>query len=89
MIHPTAIVHPEAELAADPAHHAARLTLAARALFDDRMETALEHLLELARTGGDFREDIGRRALLALFDTLGSEHALTRRFRAALAGLNS
>ncbi len=80
---------PAAELAADPANHAARLTLAARALFDDRMETALEYLLELARTGGDFREDIGRRALLALFDTLGPEHALTRRFRAALAGLNS
>lgn len=80
---------PAADLAADPANYAARLTLAARALFDDRMEAALEHLLELARTGGDFREDIGRRALLALFDTLGPEHALTRRFRAALAGLNS
>lgn len=78
---------PGADLDAEPADHAARLTLAARALFDDQPENALEHLLELARTGRDYRDDIGRRAMIALFDALGPEHPLTRRFRAALAEL--
>ena len=66
-----------------------RLTLAARALFEDETETALGHLLELARRAPEFREDIGRRAMLALFGMLGPEHALTRRFRPRLAELNS
>ena len=78
---------PAAELAADPGNHAARLTLAARALFEDRPEAALESLLELARRGRDYRDDIGRRALVVLFDTLGAGHPLTRSFRAALAEL--
>ena len=78
-----------AELAEDPRNHAARLALAARALFDDQTETALDHLLELARSARDYRDDVGRRALLALFETLGSDHPLTRRFRAALAELTS
>jgi putative thioredoxin len=79
----------ETLLAADPAHPQARLAVAARALFDEVPETALENLLELARTAPDFREDIGRRALLALFGMLGAEHPLTRQYRAALAGLNA
>lgn len=79
----------EALLAADPDQHAARLALAARALFDEAPESALAHLLELARTAPDYRQDIGRRALLALFGMLGAEHPLTRRYRAALAGLHA
>jgi putative thioredoxin len=66
-----------------------RLAQAARALFEDETETALEHLLELARRTPEFREDIGRRAMLALFGMLGPEHTLTRRFRPRLAELNS
>lgn len=80
---------PEAELANAPGNHGARLTLAARALFDDQMESALAHLLALAGTAPEFRDDIGRRSLIALFNTLGPEHELTRRFRAELARLNA
>lgn len=65
----------------------ARLTHAARALFDDQPEQALEELLALSRMAPDFRNDIGRRAMLALFGMLGGEHELTRRFRARLAEL--
>ena len=79
----------EALLAAHPDDPTARLTLAARALFDDQAETALAHLLELARGAPDFRQDIGRRALLALFGMLGNDHPLTRQYRTALAGLNA
>lgn len=74
-------------LAQDPDHAEARLTLAARALLADAPEAALEHLLTLAGAAPDYREDIGRRALLALFAMLGAEHELTRRYRARLAEL--
>ncbi|HRH82514.1 MAG TPA: tetratricopeptide repeat protein [Thiobacillaceae bacterium] len=60
--------------------HAAALELVA-----DRREEAMERLLALSRTHSDFRDDIGRRGLLALFAMLGAEHELTRRFRARLA----
>jgi putative thioredoxin len=66
----------------------ARLTRAARALFDDQPEQALTELLALAQHTPIFREDIGRRAMIALFGMLGSEHELTRRFRARLAELS-
>jgi putative thioredoxin len=66
---------------------ASRLTHAAQALFADQPEQALTELLELARQAPAFRNDIGRRAMLALFGMLGGEHELTRRFRARLAEL--
>jgi putative thioredoxin len=73
-------------LAADEGDAEARLTLAARALVEDRMEEAMQELLTLARLAPAYREDIGRRGLLALFELLGGEHELTRRYRAQLAG---
>lgn len=74
---------------ADPATPPARLARAARALLADEHEQAMEALLELARDAPDFRDDIGRRGLLALFAMLGGEHALTRAFRKRLAELSS
>lgn len=68
--------------AGDPAM---QLHLAARALLDDQPEQAMELLLALGRAHPKFREDMGRRGLLALFGMLGPEHELTRRFRARLA----
>jgi putative thioredoxin len=68
-----------------PASH---LTHAAQALFEDQPEQALIELLEIARQAPTFRNDIGRRAMLALFGMLGGEHELTRRFRARLAELS-
>jgi putative thioredoxin len=73
---------------ADADTPATRLTLAAQALFEDQPEQALDELLELARHDSTYRDDIGRRAMLALFDMLGGEHALTRRYRARLAELS-
>jgi putative thioredoxin len=72
---------------AEPETPQALLTSAARALFDDEMATALENLLELARTAPGFRDDIGRRGLISLFSILGGEHELTRRYRSLLGGL--
>ena len=79
----------ETRLAADPGDSEARLTLAAVALLDDRMERAFEALLELAKTAPGYRDDIGRRGLISLFALLGGDHELTRRFRSRLAELAS
>lgn len=75
----------QARIEADPDDAEARLTLAARALMEDARESAMADLLELALRRPDYRDDIGRRALLALFAMFGPEHELTRRFRARLA----
>jgi len=72
---------------AAPETPAARLSESARALLADEMEAALAGLLELARVAPDFRDDIGRRALISLFALLGGEHELTRRYRSRLGGL--
>lgn len=78
-----------AEEDAAPDTPAARLAMAARALLADELDAALEGFLELARTAPDFRDDIGRRAMISLFDLLGGEHEATRRYRSRLAGLTT
>ena len=85
LIHLELIVAAAADSA--PGTPEAQLSQAARALLDDQMEAALEQLLELARALPDFRDDIGRRALISLFALLGGEHELTRRYRARLGEL--
>jgi len=71
--------------AAEPIDAEILLTMAARALFDDRMPDALDSLLRLATDHAGWRDDIGRRAMIALFDMLGANHELTRVYRARLA----
>jgi putative thioredoxin len=61
---------------------------AARALFADDPESALEYLLDLAREVPDYRNDIGRRGMISLFRLLGGEHPLTRSFRSRLGELS-
>jgi putative thioredoxin len=63
----------------------ARFTVAARNLLDDAQDLAMGHFLHLTQSQPEYRDDIGRRALLALFVMLGPEHPLTREFRARLA----
>lgn len=63
----------------------ARSTVAARSLLDDAQDAAMGHFLYLTQNQPGYRDDIGRRALLALFAMLGPEHPLTRQFRARLA----
>ncbi len=67
----------------------------ARALFDRASSrlaggdfaAAASHLLEIVRADRAFENDLGRRALLALFTLLGHEHELTREGRGKLAAL--
>jgi putative thioredoxin len=73
-----------ARIANDPADHAARLSLAGRYAIRDDYEAAMTELVELARTVPDYRDGIGRDALLALFDLLGESDERVRRVRTRL-----
>ena len=75
----------DALLAQHPEDLAAQFQRAARLLATDDFAGAMEALLRIARTDRNFRHDIGRLSLLALFDLLGSAHPLTRQYRQALS----
>jgi len=62
----------------------ARYQLAAIFLVADDMDSAMAELLEIARRDRGFRQDIGRRGLVSLFDLLGATHPLTMQYRPQL-----
>ena len=51
---------------------------------DGDYETGLESLLNLMRTDRAYGDDIARKTLLRVFDTLGAEHPLTVTYRRRL-----
>lgn len=61
-----------------------RFQLASRLVVLDRYEEALEEFLYLARHRADYREDLARRCMLALFTLLGEQEKVLTRFRSAL-----
>lgn len=74
----------EQELLAAPDDSAARFTLAATLLLRDDYDTALMNLLELVKRDRAFGNDIGRRAIIAIFDLLGNQGELVNRYRSGL-----
>ena len=50
-------------------------------------EAAMEQFIEVLRIDRSFRDDAGRRALLSVFEILGSDHPLVGRYRARLSSL--
>ena len=66
-----------------PAHFQA----AALHLVKDDYEAALKALIVILRQDRDFEAGAARRGLLAIFDTLGGDHALVRQYRGELARL--
>lgn len=80
--------HLEARLAANPNDHAARLELSKALAAAGRYREALEAALEVVRRDRFFEEGAGRKAMLQIFEALGSEERfddLVREFRRALA----
>jgi putative thioredoxin len=75
----------EQRLANQPGDAEARYQLAAVLLAADDFDAAMNALLAIVRQDRGFRQDIGRRSLLALFDLLGTTHPLTVKYRQALA----
>ncbi|RIL02810.1 MAG: hypothetical protein DCC71_15890 [Proteobacteria bacterium] len=74
-----------ARLAAAPGDLDARLAMGRMLAAQGRHEEALEALLEIVQREPHHADDAARLAMLDLFAILGGDHALTRRFRPALA----
>ncbi len=74
-----------ARVDASPDDLKARLDLGRTLAAAGQHEPALEALLEVVRRDPAFEEQAARRAMLDLFEVLGSSDPLTRRFRGELA----
>lgn len=72
------------QLSATPDDPKIRYQLAARKLVSGEYEQALEHMLTLMLRHRDFEDDAGRRGMLAIFDVLGGEHPLVKRYRSRM-----
>ena len=57
-----------------------RFRLAANYVVANQYEQALEQLVLIVEKDREYRDDIGRRSMLALFDLLGREHPLTEKY---------
>lgn len=60
---------------------------AALHLVNDQYEQALQALIVILRADRNYDDGAARRGLLAIFDTLGGEHELVKRYRGDLARL--
>lgn len=72
-------------VARDPANLDARLELSARQVLDEDYHGALEQLLEVIRRNKRYREELGRKSMLFVFDILGRENPLVSRYRSLMA----
>jgi putative thioredoxin len=71
----------EQALAGKPEDSAVRYRLGATQLLAGNHEAALENFLYILQHDRQFNDDAGRKALLAVFELLGSEHELTGQYR--------
>jgi putative thioredoxin len=71
----------EAQLAARPGDSELRYRLGAACVLAGRLEPALGHFLHLLQHDRGFRDDAGRKAMLAVFDLLGNEGELVTAYR--------
>jgi putative thioredoxin len=75
----------EARIHAQPDDLESRLTLAKLYAREHEYERALEQLLATLRRDRTFGDDIARKTMLALFELLGSDDPLVRKYRKELA----
>jgi len=74
----------EQDIKAEPDKSVARYQLSALKLIANDFAGAMEQLLEIVKRDRAFREDAGRRGLIAIFNMLGNEEALVAKYRALL-----
>jgi len=79
----------EARVAQHPDDLEARFDLASALIARRKYETALEHLLEIVKRDRTFRDDIGRKTMLSVFDLAAHQPQLVSEWRRKLsAALN-
>ena len=75
----------QARIAANPGDLEARLALANAAVAKQDYAAALDELLEIVRRDRAFKDDIGRRTIVQIFNVLGPQHPLVPEYRRRLA----
>ncbi len=75
----------EKRVSDNPADLQARLALAKQYVAGKQFEPALKHLLQIIQTDRNFKDDAGRKTMLAVFELLGNDHQLTGQYRRLLA----
>lgn len=76
---------PDAASAAPANDSEARYRLAAQQVLAEKYDLALANLLEIVRGDRRFRDDAARKAMLNVFNLLGTQHELTKRYRGLLS----
>jgi putative thioredoxin len=72
-------------IAANPHDSSARHELAARHVLQGEYTAALDELLEIVRTDRKFEDDAARKAMISIFDLLGSASETVRQYRRKLS----
>jgi putative thioredoxin len=74
----------ERDITENPGKTIARYQLSAIKLLQNDYAGAMEQLLEIVRSDRAFREDVGRKGLIGIFNMLGNENELVTTYRSFL-----
>ena len=65
----------------------ARLNLSKTLLAEENYQDALDVLLDIVKIDRNYKDDIGRKKIIEVFNLIGHDHVLTKQYRKTLAAL--